>query len=415
MRGFQSSEMWLSCTCATWPQHFCVILLVLAGPATAGRTYLGPLACSDVSCPSTASGSGRTPNNTNFHLRDVAITAGPDGYYYLTGTSNAGGDGYWTDVWGVVRVWRSKTPLQPGSYVGGKVIFNISRDCKFCGPATAAGGCRVPNSCARCGVGDNSSTGGCTPKKDCGGRVWAPELHYLAEKAADVPGSGGWFISYHFHCAGGGSGVLRSTTASPFGPFTDLVEGVPGGDVSLFRDPADGVVYTISSGSSIVASRLSKDMSRIENKVTISPECGSVPCEHTAIGFEGPYVIHVNGTYFLSSSAFGDRQHHGGPRSVYNNDSAAPRDSHYSSFMGRASSLLGPYTDGVGKRGSWLGLDYGGHNNYFKFQGDIYGTVWYGSDPHHGKDSTPEERKLVNLPSVAKMRIDDGRLVEDAS
>eukprot|EP01045_Picozoa_sp_COSAG04_P024419 COSAG04_NODE_3043_length_3243_cov_16.853082_3_plen_135_part_00 len=127
------------------------------------------------------------------------------------GTSNAGGDDLWTDVWGVVRVWRSKTPLVPGSFVGGKVVFNLTRDCKFCGKATASGGCRAPNSCARCGGGDNGA-GGCTPKTSCGARVWAPELHHLPEKAADVPGSGGWFISYHFHCAGGGSGLLKSTT-----------------------------------------------------------------------------------------------------------------------------------------------------------------------------------------------------------
>ena len=71
----------------------------------AARRYLGPLVCSDPSCPSTA-GGGRRVNNSNFHLRDVAITAGPDDYYYLTGTSNSAGDEFWTDVWGVVRVWR---------------------------------------------------------------------------------------------------------------------------------------------------------------------------------------------------------------------------------------------------------------------------------------------------------------------
>ena len=49
------------------------------------RRYLGPLVCSDSSCPSAANSGGRTPNNTNFHLRDIMITAGPDGYYYLTG------------------------------------------------------------------------------------------------------------------------------------------------------------------------------------------------------------------------------------------------------------------------------------------------------------------------------------------
>ena len=65
-------------------------LLLCSAPASrqqpcATRRYLGPLVCSDSSCPSAANSGGRTPNNTNFHLRDIMITAGPDGYYYLTG------------------------------------------------------------------------------------------------------------------------------------------------------------------------------------------------------------------------------------------------------------------------------------------------------------------------------------------
>ena len=224
----------------------------------------------------------------------------------------------------------------PGSYAGGGVVFNLTKDCQFCGPATAAGGCRAPNSCAQCGAG-GTKAGGCTPKKDCGGRVWAPELHYLPKKAVDVPGSGGWFISFHFHCAGGGSGILKSTSGTPFGPFTDLVHGVPGGDVTLFQDPADGKVYTVSSGEALVASLLSRNMSAIAKQTKISPECKSQNCEDSAIGFEGPYVLQHNGTYFLSSSAFGNVSAHGGPRSPFNNH-GAPGDSHYSrcvSYSGR--------------------------------------------------------------------------------
>ena len=67
-------------------------LLLCSAPASpqpcATRRYLGPLVCSDSSCPSAANSGGRTPNNTNFHLRDIMITAGPDGYYYLTGETH---------------------------------------------------------------------------------------------------------------------------------------------------------------------------------------------------------------------------------------------------------------------------------------------------------------------------------------
>ena len=76
-----------------------------------------------------------------------------------------------------------------------------------------------------------------------------------------------------------------------------------------------------------------------------------------------------------------------------------------------APSFLGPYTDGRGKRGSWLAVDSGGHNNYFTYQGSIYGTLWYGSEPNG--DVPSGARTLVNLPSVTRMRLVAGRLVED--
>ena len=119
----------------------------------------------------------------------------------LTGTTTSP-DGFKADVWGVIRMWRSKT-LAPGSFTGGHVVYNISRDCSFCGPTTLPGSCRQPNIPDQCnGVGKDGKPGG-----HCA-LVWAPEFHHLPAKAADVPGSGGYFLTFHFHCSGGGSGVL---------------------------------------------------------------------------------------------------------------------------------------------------------------------------------------------------------------
>jgi hypothetical protein len=90
--------------------------------------------------------------------------------------------------------------------------------------------------------------------------------------------------------------VLKSTSGSPFGPYAPLVHGVPGGDVSLFQDPVDNNVYTLSSGSCISASLLSTDMTRIVDQTCVSSECGSEDCTNSTIGFEGPFAIVVNGT-----------------------------------------------------------------------------------------------------------------------
>lgn len=46
----------------------------VAAAAAAGTTYVGPLPCTDASCPAGA-------NCTDFHVRDVSIGPGGDGYY----------------------------------------------------------------------------------------------------------------------------------------------------------------------------------------------------------------------------------------------------------------------------------------------------------------------------------------------
>ena len=94
------------------------VLVLMAAVRCRADTYLGPLVCSDPSCP--VAEWGRPVNNSNFHIRDVSIVLGGDDYFYLTGTSTMAGDSLWSDVWGVVRMWRSKS-LVPGSFVGGQV------------------------------------------------------------------------------------------------------------------------------------------------------------------------------------------------------------------------------------------------------------------------------------------------------
>ena len=123
-----------------------------------------------------------------------------------------------------------------------------------------------------------------------------------------------------------------------------------------------------------------------------------------------PYMVHINDTFFLSCSAFGNATQHGGPTSWYNSPSA-PADSHYSSFMGRNShSALGPFTNEHGEQGSWLAVDNGGHNNYFSgFDGQWYATLWYGSEPNN--DAPSGDQPFIDLPCITKVRIEGGKLV----
>ena len=281
------------------------------------------------------------------------------------------------------------------------MVYNVTRDCTYCGQ-----GCRTPNTAAACG-----------PALDCA-RVWAPEFHYEPALADAVPGSGGYFLTYHFHCSGGGSGLLRSTTGQPFGPYADLVHGVPGGDVSLFYDApptGDGGVYAVSSGAALYATRLTADLRAINHSgsLTLAANCDG-ECSRTSVGFEGPFLQQRNGTYYLAASAFGNATRHGGPRSIFNQPPAVSGcpDCYYSTYMGCASTLHGPYVDAVDRAnpGGWLAVASGGHNVYFlDHAGALWATIWYGSNP--GNDTPARDAPFIDLPSVVLMTNISGRLV----
>lgn len=368
-----------------------VVLAVLAlSNGALPPTYVGPLVCNDPSCPTQILG-GPTVNNSNFHLRDISVARAGDGYYYLTGTSSSAGDRFWSDVWGVIRMWRSRT-LEPGSFEpGGRVVYNITRDCTWCGNETY--GCRTPNIPSVC------------PNSTCA-RVWAPEFHFLPSKVAEP--SGGYYLTFHFHCAGGSSGVLASTTGLPFGPYADhLWSGVSGGDVTLFVDPADGEVYTGSSGSRIVATHLTSNLSAVVESFEISGVC-SAECSHELVGFEGTQLLAVNGSYYMCASAFGNTTNHGGPKWDAG-QAEAVSNVYYSTWCGVATSIQGPFLDTSGDPGGWLSVPFGGHNTYFVDEnGGIYSTMWYGD-----LDGPPRYSPYVNLPTILGVKIVGGRLVAE--
>lgn len=322
---------------------------------------------------------------SNFHLRDISIGLAGDGYYYLTGTSTAVWSG--SDGWGVIRLWRSLNATGPFGG-GGGVVYNITRDCPMCNSS-------VPQSCSVSPFG----------------RVRAPEFHYFPTKAADVPGSGGYFITHNFHCPGENSGVLASTTGTPLGPYKNLLWGAGGGDVSLFQDPADGEVYTVTSGGGgINANRLSENMTTIVATINLNPPCNG-DCSTTAIGFEGPFLTYLNGVYYLSASAFGNSTSHGSSNSPFGVWGPNCSNCFYSTYAGRANTLSGPFLDPDGSPGGWLSVENGGHNVFFQTpSGSIFSSIWYGD---RAAKALPDRNNLVDVPSIIAMHILDGRLVQE--
>ena len=366
---------------------------------TAGPIHLTPFVCDAPDCPPN---NGSLSNRSHFQIRDVSIDyCRGDGYYYLTGTTSAISPELDS---GVIRMWRSQT-LQPGSFRGGGVVWNTTRDChdnELCGNISVHGSCLLPGT----------------------GFIWAPEYHYLPNKAADVPGSGGNFLTYEMHCGGGTTGLMKSTSGHALGPYEILLPQWAGGDPSLFQDPADNATYAIGAGGGgINAVRLTENMSAFEgglasrfgfgnntdmhshgNPLGRVTDNASLPQYNISkfIGFEGPFLTFWRGSYYLSAASFGNATVHGGPGP----QSAYGRDGNYNAYAGKADSIRGNFTTAT--QPPWLMVPMGGHNTLFRDKaGALWSTIWYGSSNH----VPPSDKPYVQVPSIVRMGVVDGKLV----
>jgi beta-xylosidase len=214
------------------------------------------------------------------HLRDTIIKRGPDGTYYMTGSS---GDNIWDRNDGV-ELWHS-TDLIKWDYLG--LVWSVDKD-------------------------------GTWQKKLR--YVWAPEIHYVG---------GAWVLALCMSGGpGGGTFILKSTSGKPEGPYANPMAGdttTSGGiDATLFQDD-DGKVYFTNGGGGSVR-LLKPDFSGFEGPAQ------KVEVEHPAdatwregqVGMEGVSMFKRNGIYYLTAAAF----YHG----------------RYSSVAAISPNLLGPYT-----------------------------------------------------------------------
>ena len=156
-------------------------------------------------------------------LRDTAISRGPDGTYYLTGTAASKKDGVLDfqnndGVW----LWKS-TDLIHWEAMG--QVWSISRDPKRFGNPHYG----TPSMWQLAW----------RPAKDPAAQspargINAPEIHFV---------KGNFYITYSMN--GHGCGLLQSETGKAEGPYRDLGPMTrSGGDPSLFED-SDGSVYFV--------------------------------------------------------------------------------------------------------------------------------------------------------------------------
>ena len=256
-------------------------------------------------------------------MRDPNICLGPDGTYYLIGTT---GDFFRANDG--IEMWKSKDLVQ-WEHVG--FIWTFVKDA---------------NDWQK---GKLSADGTRTPKP-----LWAPELHYI---------KGHWYVAYCI--AQLGCGVLKSTTDKPEGPYIDLHPNGPipdarHYDTSLFED-ADGKVYFLAAHGWIA--RMKDDLSDLAEPlrhVTMAPNC---PWHE----FEGPWMMKLNGRYYLFV-AQGSSHDKDGER--------AGRDlkSSYDVWAMSAPTPYGPF----GNR--HLAFPYAGHNTVFQGSDGRWWSTWGTSD-----------------------------------
>jgi len=255
------------------------------------------------------------------HLRDTIICLGGDGNYYMTGSS---GDNIWDRNDGI-ELWRS-ADLQKWDYLG--LVWSVERD------GTWQKQWRMVH-------------------QHVARDVWAPEIHYI---------KGNYYLAMCM-AGGGGSGILRSVTGKPEGPYrSPLVPDEPlasGIDATLFQDD-DGKVYFTNRGAQDIH-LMKDDMSGFDgppHHVAIDPPTPGLTRKGDSIAEEGASLFKRNGKYYL-----------GGAAHVI--DGTRYR---YSSVVEVSDNIYGPY------HGWYEAVPCGGGGDYFQDkQGNWYCTL-FGND-----------------------------------
>ncbi|NOY82846.1 MAG: family 43 glycosylhydrolase [Kiritimatiellaeota bacterium] len=273
----------------------------------------------------------------DYPMRDTSICLGPNGTYYLTGTT---GHPTWWRTNDGVRLWKSKD-LKKWAPLG--LVWSIEKD-------------------------------GTWQKGFVKGRraVWAPEIHYL---------NGTFWIPYSMNYPDtepntmGGTGLLKSLTGKPEGPYVDVKQDGPltfGIDASLFQDD-DGTVYFLHGNGKIA--RMTEDMSGLAEKSRQLK-----PRNYKHVGFEGAFLTKMGSRYLLVCAEFNGK----GPGRTYD------------SMIASSDNLYGPYGD------RYLAIPHGGHNTLFKDRDGKWWATFFGND----KAAPFRER-----PAILRIEIDsNGRI-----
>jgi xylan 1,4-beta-xylosidase len=264
----------------------------------------------------------------DFPVRDTSVCIGGDGMYYLTGTT--GHPTWWKTNEGI-RVWKS-ADLKTWEPLG--LVWKIEQ-----------------GTWQKVKHGDDLA-------------LWAPEIHYI---------KGTYWLTHCMNFAG--TGLLKSTSGKPEGPYVDVhPKGPLTGeiDASLFVDD-DGKIYWVFQNGKIA--RMKDNMTELAEEPKLLK-----PSNADQVGFEGAFLIKINGRYVLICAEFNDRL---GTKT-------------YDCMAASSDKIYGPY----GPR--YLAIPHGGHNMLFKDKQGQWWSTFFGSDP---------KAPFTERPAILQIDFDkDGRI-----
>lgn len=280
-------------------------------------------------------------------LRDTYIMRGPDGYYYMTGTTdnknrNTEDKSNTKDYNTGVKLWKSKD-LKNWTALGEVWSFmNDGADWQKRGtpitPETIKSNAKDPIRRA----------------------LWAPELHYIKSKRK-------WLIAACMN-NGNGSFVLESISGKPEGPYRNI-EGSKNKpifgqiDLSIFED-TDGEVYLI--GHNHFMAKMKHDLSDIAEPFRRIQETPYQPEPY----IEGVYIVKLHDKYQLLQTVWSVPK--AGGDFTYLRAKDENNVYSYDVVVAESAHIYGPY----GPR--YPAILQGGHNNLFQDEkGEWWSTTFF--------------------------------------
>lgn len=320
----------------------------------------------------------------DYWMRDTWATLGPDGYYYITGTTSTP-DRYfpgqrhcwdWNDG---LYLWRSKDMK---SWEARGQIWSMEKD----------GTWQKKPKVYKAGEKYQKKSINGDPMDNRFHAVWAPEMHYI--KSAK-----NWFIVACMNESAGGRGsfILRSKTGKPEGPYENI-EGnkdkaiFPNIDGSLFED-MDGTVYFV--GHNHYIARMKPDMSGFAEELKTLKEKKYNPEPY----IEGAFIFKYDNKYHLVQAIWSHRTSEGDTY-IEKKGVTSPKTRYsYDCIISTADNVYGPYSE------RYNAITGGGHNNLFQDKdGNWWATMFF-----NPRGAQAAEYKVTCRPGLIPMIYENGK------